>query len=96
MTYFTKHHGKIDTILYLLSRVIFILLLLADYYYLNKTDVPLHKIFGLFAAFIGSLIMAIYQYRNKWFRGTLIMCISTIITASLLIRITLLYYENKK
>jgi H+/Cl- antiporter ClcA len=96
MTYFTKHRGKLDTILYLLARLIFIVLLLADYYYLNKTEIPLHKIYGLFAAFIGSFIMALYQYRNKWFRGTLIMSITSIITALLLIRITLLYYENKK
>ena len=95
MTYFNKHSSMFDTLLYLISRIIFIVILLADYYYINKSDIPLHKVYGLLGACIASLFMAIYQYRIKWLRGTLIMVISTIITASLLIRVSFLYYENK-
>jgi len=74
--YFTTKYDVENRYLFLAAQSLFSIGSLVNYYFMEKDAINLKGLILSFIEFLGALCMAIFQFRAKWLRGTIIMCVA--------------------
>jgi hypothetical protein len=93
-TYFTRNYSSIDRGLFLSAQGLFTIGSVVNYYYLEPTIIKEQAVILSFIEFLGAFCMLLFQYRVKWLRGTIIMCVACIVSLFVFLNVLFLYIKT--
>lgn len=89
--YFTRKFDTINIILFACAQLLFTAGSLVNYYYTTPDNISLRTVIQSFIEFLGALCMCLFQYRAKWLRGTIVMCVALFVTTFVFLDFLILY-----
>jgi hypothetical protein len=92
--YFTKKYGNVNRVLFLMAQVLFTIGSLVNYYYVEPTIIKKRELILSFIEFLGAFCMLLFQYKAKWLRGTIIMCVACMVSAFVFLDLLFLYIKK--
>jgi len=91
--YFTRKFDRINIFLFACAQLLFTVGSLVNYYYTTPDNISLRTVIQSFIEFLGALCMCLFQYRAKWLRGTIVMCVALFVTTFVFLHFLFLYID---
>ena len=92
--YFTTKYDVENRYLFFAAQLLFSIGSLVNYYFIKIDNVNMKGLILSFIEFLGALCMAIFQYRAKWLRGTIIMCVALFVSAFVFLDFLFIYLRK--
>ena len=93
--YFTTKQDDTNRYLFFSAQGLFTLGSFVNYYYTEREKISMRELILSFVEFLGALCMCLFQYRAKWLRGTIVMCIALFVSAFVFFDFLLLYIKKE-
>ena len=92
--YFTKKYSNMKRVLFLMAQGLFTIGSVVNYYYVESTIIKKREVILSFIEFLGAFCMLLFQYKVKWLRGTIIMCVACMVSALIFLDLLFLYIKT--
>lgn len=93
--YFTTKYDTMNRYLFFSAQGLFTLGSIVNYYYIEPDKISMRGLILSFVEFLGALCMSLFQYRAKWLRGTIVMCVALLVSAFVFFDFLLLYIKRE-